>query len=456
MKRYQFTQAFQAARWLQQRISVGKSPSAAGLAEEIVSNKRSHISTHPFSSSTGASFGSTICRAGLHKTSSSSRSLLLYSGSHGSRAFYGYRLFHTDSRGLQHFSRKGFSSKRWSVRQIVLVSVATTGFCAAIFFSHREVVPYTYRSHFVLIWPELEMRLVEPQFQALKKEWKPFILPPYHPESIRVRRIARDIIRAVLEGIQAEESHVPELDHGGFVHPKEGSSDVIVWHQDPNVPVAAQFGSREENLDDHWINKSRKKGLKQNAEPYVEHLKNMKWEVLVVDKDVVNAFCLPGGKIVVFTGLLRRFPTDEEIATVLGHEVAHVVARHSAERMTRHLFITLVQLFLLAFIYAPDLVSSMSALFLELPFSRRQELEADHIGLLLMAAEGYDPRVAPRVYEKLGEMTKAPEILQYVTTHPSGKKRGERLKKTGTMEEALRIYDERTRGTAIEGFLHAF
>ncbi|MCO5568010.1 hypothetical protein L7F22_021706 [Adiantum nelumboides] len=85
-----------------------------------------------------------------------------------------------------------------------------------------------------------------------------------------------------------------------------------------------------------------------------------------------------------------------------------------------------------------------------------QELEADHIGLLLMAAAGYDPRVAPHVYEKLGEMTKASELLQYVTTHPSGKKRGERLKKTGTMEEALRIYEERTQGTVVEGFLRSF
>ncbi|KAH7300379.1 hypothetical protein KP509_24G059500 [Ceratopteris richardii] len=204
------------------------------------------------------------------------------------------------------------------------------------------------------------------------------------------------------------------------------------------------------------MNKSRKKGLKSKSQPSVEHLQNTKWEVLVVNKDVVNAFCLPGGKIVVFTGLLRRFSSDNEIATVLGHEIGHVVARHSAERMTRHLFLTLVQLVVLAFVYAPDLVQSMSTLFLELPFSRSQELEADHIGLLLMAAAGYDPRAAPHVYEKLDETAKSSEILQYITTHPSGKKRGERLRRTGTMEEALRIYEGRNQGTVIEGFLRAF
>ncbi|MCO5568009.1 hypothetical protein L7F22_021705 [Adiantum nelumboides] len=374
MKRSHFKQAFQASLWLQQRISTRKASCAAGLAEQIVTNKRSHILAHPFSTSAGARFGNTIWRAGLYKTSSSPPSLLLYSGSYGSRAFYGYRFYYTDSRGLQHFQRRGwrgFNSKGWSVRQIVLVSVATTGFCTGIYFSNREVVPYTYRTHFVLVSPDLELRLVEPQFQALKEELKPFVLPPYHPDSVRVRRIARDVIKAVLEGAQVEESHGAELEQGGRVQAKKGSSDVLVWHQDSNFPVAAQFGDREENFDDQWINKSRKKGLKEGANPYVEHLKKMKWEVLVVDKDIVNAFCLPGGKVVVFTGLLRRFPTEEEIATVLGHEVAHVVARHSAERMTRHLFVTLVQLFLLAFLYAPDLLQSMSMLFLELPFSRR-------------------------------------------------------------------------------------
>ncbi|KAH7439972.1 hypothetical protein KP509_04G085200 [Ceratopteris richardii] len=236
---------------------------------------------------------------------------------------------------------------------------------------------------------------------------------------------------------------------------KEDGPGVSMWQHDASDSIATQWGDREENFDDQWMNKSRKKGLKSKAQPFVDHLKNTKWEVLVVNQDIVNAFCLPGGKIVVYTGLLKRFPSDKEIATVLGHEIGHVVARHAAERMTRHIFLTLVQLFFLAFLYAPDLLQSMSTLFLELPFSRSQELEADHIGLLLMAAAGYDPQTAPYVYEKLGEITKSSELLQYVTTHPSGKKRGERLRKTGTMEEAVRIYQDRSQGAEAEGFLRA-
>lgn len=70
-----------------------------------------------------------------------------------------------------------------------------------------------------------------------------------------------------------------------------------------------------------------------------------------------------------------------------------------------------------------------------------------------MAAAGYDPRVAPQMYEKLGKLTGTSDLLQYMTTHPSGSKRGERLRKTGTMDEAMNIYLDRTQGKTVEGFL---
>lgn len=81
------------------------------------------------------------------------------------------------------------------------------------------------------------------------------------------------------------------------------------------------------------------------------------------------------------------------------------------------------------------------------------ESEADHIGLLLMAAAGYDPRLAPGFYEKMGALEKTPEYMQYLSTHPSGKTRGELLRKTGTMQEAVQIYEEKRAGRGREGFL---
>lgn len=376
-----------------------------------------------------------------------------------SRASKGRRVYFVDSRGYEHFQGRGLKAlletpdgKR-RARQYAIILIAFSCLCLMVYATHLEVVPYTYRKHFVLLSPQFEVRLVQDQFEALKKQWKSVTLPQIHPQSIRVRKIAKDIIQAVMEGANTEggDSHEPTEDKLNVFG--DGRRDVVVWTDSGDLPSSGQWEAKGEVLNDGWVGESRSKGLKEGLKPFVDHLKLMKWEILVVDKDIVNAFCLPGGKIVVYTGLLRRFPSDAEVATVLGHEVSHVVARHSAERLTRHFFLTIIELFFLAFFYAPDLVRSVSVLFLELPFSRSQELEADHIGLLLMAAAGYDPQVAPRLYQKLGELSGSSDLLQYVTTHPSGKKRGDRLTKTGTMEQALKIYSERSEGKAVEGFL---
>jgi predicted Zn-dependent protease len=83
----------------------------------------------------------------------------------------------------------------------------------------------------------------------------------------------------------------------------------------------------------------------------------------------------------------------------------------------------------------------------------RMESEADHIGLMLMAAAGYDPTLAPGIYEKMGQLGKEPEFLQYVNTHPSGKSRAEALRNSNTMQEAVRIYSDKIAGQGQHGFL---
>ncbi|XP_040247429.1 mitochondrial metalloendopeptidase OMA1-like [Aegilops tauschii subsp. strangulata] len=83
--------------------------------------------------------------------------------------------------------------------------------------------------------------------------------------------------------------------------------------------------------------------------------------------------CAPGGKIIVYTGLLDKFNTDAEIATVLGHEVAHAIARHAAEKLTKHMWIFMLTVFLLIFIDAPDLIDKLTEYLLGLPFSRKYD-----------------------------------------------------------------------------------
>lgn len=125
------------------------------------------------------------------------------------------------------------------------------------------------------------------------------------------------------------------------------------------------------------------------------------WEVVVLDNPQVNAFCLPGGKIAVFTGLLRVVQNDDQLATVLAHEIAHALAHHSSERLAYE------------GINKPGKIWAKA-------FERDEESEADHIGLFLMTFAGYDPREAVRFWERMQRVTggrsQVPEIL---SDHPS-------------------------------------
>ncbi|XP_019087623.1 PREDICTED: mitochondrial metalloendopeptidase OMA1-like [Camelina sativa] len=191
-----------------------------------------------------------------------------------------------------------------------------------------------------------------------------------------------------------------------------------------------------------------------HAHGATSHLEGINGEVLVVNQPDVNAFSMPGGKIVVFTGLLNQFKSDAEVATVIGHEVGHAVARHIAEGITKNLWFAILQLVLYQFVM-PDLVKTIYVCsFLEASFlQKRWRWKADYIGLLLLASTGYDPRVAPTVYEKLGKLG-GDKLGDYLSTHPSGKTRSKLLAQANVMEEALMIYRKIQSGRqGIEGFL---
>ncbi|KAL5213087.1 hypothetical protein ABZP36_023934 [Zizania latifolia] len=121
--------------------------------------------------------------------------------------------------------------------------------------------------------------------------------------------------------------------------------------------------------------------------------------------------------------------------------------------VTQNMWFAIVQIVILQFIYMPDVINAMSTLLLKLPFSRRMEIEADHIGLLLLGAAGYDPRIAPSVYEKLGKIAGDSALSNYLSTHPSSKKRAQLLTQAKVMDEALELYREVSSGQGSEGFL---
>ena len=162
--------------------------------------------------------------------------------------------------------------------------------------------------------------------------------------------------------------------------------------------------------------------------------KNYDWEFKVIDKDkVVNAFCLPGGKVFVYTGILPVVKNEAGLATVLGHEIGHAIARHGAERLSLGLVATFGEVLLAEvvdwknretkrlFMTAYGLGATLGLI---LPYSRTQEFEADTIGLTLMAKAGYDPHEAISFWKRMLEANKnKPRPPAFLSTHPPDEER---------------------------------
>lgn len=175
--------------------------------------------------------------------------------------------------------------------------------------------------------------------------------------------------------------------------------------------------------------------------------KDYEWEFNVIEDDKTpNAFALPGGKIAVYTGILKYTKDEAGLATVMGHEVGHALARHGAERMTQHLLAQLGEVALNVALkdQSPETVRALNIGYgvgttvgVLLPFSRLEESEADHIGLILMAKAGYDPRNAVLFWERMAEAG-GKKPLAFLSTHPADEKRIAQIKQW--MPEALTYY----------------
>lgn len=162
------------------------------------------------------------------------------------------------------------------------------------------------------------------------------------------------------------------------------------------------------------------------ATPWNERSPNWKWEVNLIGSSQINAFCMPGGKIVFYTGILKTLQlTDDEVAIVMGHEIAHALREHARERMGKNAA-TGIGANLIGQILGlgqiGQTVTNYGAQLLTLEFSRSDESEADLVGMELAARAGFDPRAGVTLWQKMGAANKnAPP--QWLSTHPSGKTR---------------------------------
>ena len=160
---------------------------------------------------------------------------------------------------------------------------------------------------------------------------------------------------------------------------------------------------------------------------------NYKWEFIVIEDDsTANAFCLPGGKIGIYTGILQYTKDEKGLAAVIGHEVGHAIARHGAERMSTALVAKAGQiaLNLIVDVDDPMVLDALNQAYglgtevgVILPFSRKQELEADRIGVGLMEKARYNPIGAIEFWKRMKEGRKGQQPLVYLSTHPVDDKR---------------------------------
>ncbi|HET6271794.1 MAG TPA: M48 family metallopeptidase, partial [Bacteroidota bacterium] len=178
-----------------------------------------------------------------------------------------------------------------------------------------------------------------------------------------------------------------------------------------------------------------------------EQLSGYNWEFNLVESKEVNAWCMPGGKVVVYSGLLPVTQTEAGLAVVMGHEIAHAVAEHGNERMSQGMVAQFggmalqealankpeqtQQLWMTAF----GLGAQYGAL---LPFSRTQESEADHLGLIFMAMAGYDPNQAISFWQRMAAQKSGQAPPEFMSTHPSDETRIAKIRES--LPEAMRYY----------------
>jgi hypothetical protein len=291
---------------------------------------------------------------------------------------YGYYTWGGASQYTRFGSQNRNGGPRRGGRYPVVLVVGGAG-VIVVWATSRQEIPYTGRMHAILVNTATERALGEQTFRQVINEARAngSLLPPSHPASLAVRRIGTRIAAVAGDGV------------GG------GAQD---------------------------------------------HMKDLHWEFAVIKSPEVNAFVVPGGKVVVYTGLLRLVTSEDELAAVLAHEVAHVVARHAAERMTQGSVAELVRMIAYWGFGLPIPQGAMVAAFF-LPNSRKAETEADVIGIQLAARACYDPASAVEVFTKLGreeaKHSAGHPIPKLLRTHPVTSDRVTSIKKMLPRAEAL-------------------
>ncbi|KAG0140190.1 hypothetical protein CROQUDRAFT_84518 [Cronartium quercuum f. sp. fusiforme G11] len=248
---------------------------------------------------------------------------------------------------------------------------------------HLEKVEQTGRWRFMDTSVDSELATGRQAYAQTLAQYRHKILPAHHPTSVYVTKVAHRIIKA------------------------------------------SELASESELSDDPFL---KQQSWSDTGVVNLERGKILDWKIHVIDEPrIQNAFVIPGGKIFVFTGILPICQTDSGLATVLGHEVAHQVLRHTAERMSSMKVIfaltTVLSMMGLDFGFSRALVT----LLMTLPNSRKSETEADQIGLNIMAKACYDPTESIRMWKRMEkhehQLKNSAQVTEFLQTHPAHQRR---------------------------------
>jgi predicted Zn-dependent protease len=242
---------------------------------------------------------------------------------------------------------------------------------------------------------------------------------------------------------------------GCYTVPETGrQSFIVISPSEESQMGASAFADmkvKERISQDPQYNAQVTRVGKRIAEAVGDALPTAQWEFVVFDAPkTVNAFALPGGKVGVYSGLLKLCSSDDELAIVMGHEIGHVTARHGAERMTTGIGIAAVGIIGDLVMQHNHVSSGNRNLALGaygigattavvLPFSRANESEADHIGVRYAAKAGYDPRASINFWKKMEAEKKGAKSPEWLSTHPSDETRITQLEEW--MPEVMPLYE---------------
>jgi predicted Zn-dependent protease len=186
-----------------------------------------------------------------------------------------------------------------------------------------------------------------------------------------------------------------------------------------------------------------------NEQNQSSRLKNFKWEFNLVKDTIANAWAMPGGRVAVYSGILPIAEDENGLAVVMAHEISHVIARHGEERLSQALLVQLGGLTLAEALHQkPEFTRQMflaayglgATVGVLLPYSRLQESEADHLGLIFMSMAGYDPHAATGFWSRMIEAQKSPSPPEFLSTHPGDQQRLKKIEEL--MPEAMKYFNK--------------